>query len=68
MPFDYGLIMRNGVVDKFSEEFINIVLKHVETIPEDNYKQFTQLSEHGESVYPIVMLGVDLHVVRQEEN
>ncbi|ECO4312768.1 hypothetical protein FYE33_17100 [Salmonella enterica] len=39
-------------MDKFSEAFINIVLKHVETIPEDIYKQLTQLSEHGESVYP----------------
>lgn len=38
-------------MDKFSEEFINMILKHVETIPEDSYKQYAHLSEHGVSVY-----------------
>ncbi|PLY35854.1 hypothetical protein F164LOC_18345 [Pectobacterium carotovorum] len=38
-------------MDKFSEEFIKIITKHIETIPEDEYKQHTALSEHGQSLY-----------------
>lgn len=64
----FELMMRNGVMDKFGKEFINIVLKHVETIPQHNYKELTQLSEHGESVYPNsdAMRGFACRATRRE--
>lgn len=55
-------------MDKFSEAFISIVLRHVETIPDDEYKKHTELSEHGESVYPNdnVMRGFACRATRNE--
>lgn len=55
-------------MDKSSEVFLSIVLKHVETIPEDEYQKYTQLSEHGESVYPNddVMRGFACRATRAE--
>ena len=32
-------------MDHFSEKFICIVIKHVDTIPEDEYKEHTKLRE-----------------------
>lgn len=38
-------------MDHFSEKFICIVIKHVDTIPEDEYKEHTKLSKNGKSLY-----------------
>lgn len=38
-------------MDQVGKMFFNIILKHVETIPEYEYKQFVDVSENGQSIY-----------------